>query len=54
MLTDAAGGLPARGMWQGQNLPEQLEAQLPVWNSAPDLRPLHPSTKVSICLPYSV
>lgn len=32
-----------------QNLPEQPEVELPVWNTTSDLWPLHSSAKVSIC-----
>lgn len=43
------GELPTRGMWSGQNLPKQLEAELPVWNTTFDIWPLYASAKVSIC-----
>lgn len=37
-----------------QNLSEQPEVELPVWNTTYDLWPLHSSAKVSICRSQSV
>lgn len=36
-------------MRQWQNLPEQPEVELPVWNTPSDLWPVHPPANVSIC-----